>query len=131
MSQENVEIVRGAIRVFNEGEFDRLLAGFAPDVEVDLSRALGPIRGVYTLDQTRRVIDELAGTWRSFRIEPDEFIEADEHVVVPWTYHVVGRDGIEVQARSTWAFTIRSGAITRVCMYQERQYALESVGLRG
>jgi ketosteroid isomerase-like protein len=130
MSQENVEIVRTAIWAFNEGEFDRVLAGLAPEVEVDLSRALGPVRGVYTLDQTRRVIDELAGTWRSFRIEPVEFIEADGRVVVPWTYHVVGRDGIEVQARSTWAFTIRSGAITRVCMYQERQDALEAAGLR-
>ena len=130
MSQENVEIVRTAIGAFNEGEFDRVLAGFAPEVEVDLSRAIGPIRGVYTLDQTRRVIDELAGTWHSYRIEPVEFIEADEHVVVPWTYHVVGRDGIEVQARSTWAFTIRSGAITRVCMYQERQEALDAAGLR-
>ena len=130
MSGENVEIVRAAIGAFNDGDFDRVFTYFAADLELDLSRAVGPISGVYTLDQTRVVIDELAGTWDSFRIEPDEFIEAGEQVVVPWTYYVSGRDGIEVRARSTWAFTMHDGAVTRVCLYQERVDALEAARLR-
>jgi SnoaL-like domain len=67
--------------------------------------------------------------FESSRIEPHEFIEAGEHVVVPWTFHAVGRDGLEVQARLTWLFTIRDGAIQRACMYQERSEALEAAGL--
>jgi ketosteroid isomerase-like protein len=75
------------------------------------------------------VLDELAGVWASSRIEPHEFIEAGEQVVVPWTAHFQGRDGIEVRTRPTWTFTIRDGAIERICMYQERHEALEAAGL--
>jgi ketosteroid isomerase-like protein len=129
MSQENVEIVRAAIAEFNRGDLDAALGYAAPDVEYDLSRAVGPVSGVYTLNQVRGVVDDLVGIWESSRIEPHEFIEAGEHVVVPWTFHAAGRDGIEVQARTTWTFTIRDGAIARIAMYQERQEALEAAGL--
>jgi ketosteroid isomerase-like protein len=64
--------------------------------------------------------------WDLAQIEPHEFIEADNHVVIPLTLHALGRDGIEVRARTTWTFTIRDGAIERLCMYQERQEALEA-----
>ena len=49
--------------------------------------------------------------------------------MVPWTFHGVGRDGIEVQARPTWTFTVRDGAVERMCMYQEREEALEAARL--
>ena len=50
-------------------------------------------------------------------------------MVVPGTGHMVGRDGIEVEARVTFVWTIRDGAIERITMYQERQDALEALGL--
>jgi ketosteroid isomerase-like protein len=130
MSQENVEIVRAAIEAFNRGDLDAAVRDAAPDLVYDLSRAAGPIRGVYALDQVRGVMEDLTEVWESHRIEPHEYIEMDEQVVVPWTYHGVGRDEIEVQARTPWLFTIRDGAIERVCMYQERHQALEAAGLR-
>lgn len=129
MSAQNVELVRAALEAFNEGGIDRALAYVAPDLEFDFSRALGPNRGVYGLDQTRAVLDDLAGTWESLRIEPQEFIEAGEQVIVPWTLYVTGRDGIEVRARTTWAFTVRDGAVARMCMYQERRDALVAARL--
>ena len=49
----------------------------------------------------------------------DEFIDAGEHVVMPFTNRLRGRDGIEVQARGTWLCTIRDGLIVRICLYQE------------
>jgi ketosteroid isomerase-like protein len=129
MSQENVEIARASIEAFNAEDWDRVFSDAAPDFELDWSRAAGPNRGVYGLDQARAVLDEFVGVWESAQIEPHEFIEAGEHVVIPWTLHTLGRDGIEVRARTTWTFTIRDGAIERLCMYQERQEALEAAGL--
>jgi len=41
---------------------------------------------------------------------------------------MVGRDGIEVEARTTWTWTLRNGAVERVCVYQTREEALEAVG---
>ncbi|MGH2993107.1 MAG: hypothetical protein ACRDL1_06185 [Solirubrobacterales bacterium] len=52
-----------------------------------------------------------------------------DHVVVPHTTHIRGRDGIEAQARTTSLVTIRDGKIERICLYQERQEALEAAGL--
>jgi hypothetical protein len=43
--------------------------------------------------------------------------------------HGKGRDGIEVVARATFAWTFRDGAIEGGAVYQERQDALEALGL--
>jgi hypothetical protein len=50
-------------------------------------------------------------------------------VVVPWTLHGKGRDGIEVVTRVAWVWTIRDRAVERISVDQERQEALEAVGL--
>jgi ketosteroid isomerase-like protein len=96
-----------------------------------MSRAVGPLRGVYGREQVEKVLSYFGEGFKSLRIEPHEFIEVGERVVVPQTGHLVGRDGIEVEARTTWTWTIRDGAIARVCLYQERQEALEAAGLSG
>jgi ketosteroid isomerase-like protein len=127
MSKENVEIVCSALDAYNRGDRDGALKDAAPNFELDLSRALGPQHGVYGLDQMPRFWNEFEEGWESIRIEPHEFIEIAEHVVVPWTARMVGRDGIEVEARVTWTWTIRDGAFERICMYQERKEALEAV----
>jgi ketosteroid isomerase-like protein len=130
MSQENVEIVKTKIDAYNRGDWDAFLfKDAAPGFEVDFSRAIGPWRGVFGLDQIRRVVMEIREIWESARLEPHEFIEAGDVVVVPVTMHGKGRGGIEVVSRITFVWTIRNGAIERVTMYQERQDALEDLGL--
>ena len=129
MSQENVEIVKAWYDAFNRDDWDAMLKDAAPGFEYDFSRAVGPWRGVFGLDQARRLWEEFAASWESFRVEPHEFIEVGDHVVVPGTGHLVGRDGIEVEVRVTFVYTIRDGAIERITMYQERQDALEDLGL--
>jgi ketosteroid isomerase-like protein len=129
MSRENLEIARASIEAYNRMDWDGALKDASPDFECDLSRAVGPQHDVYRLDQMRRFWSEFAESWESVRIEPHEFIEAGEHVVVPLTMHTRGRDGIEVQARITWTWTILDGDLVRLCMYQDRQEAIEAVGL--
>ena len=129
MSQENVEIVKAATDAYNREDWDALFDAAAPGFELDFSRAVGLERGIYGLDQARRNWEEFAASWESFRVEPHEFIEVGDHVVVPGTAHMVGRDGIEVEARVTFVYTIRNGAVERITMYQERQDALEDLGL--
>jgi ketosteroid isomerase-like protein len=129
MSQENVEIVRRAMEEFNRGDIDAAVKEAAPNAEFDWSRALGPYRGVYRLDQIRREMKDFTATFESARWEPEEFIDAGEHVVMVGTVCLRGRDRIEATARTTFVSTIRDGAIERVSLYQERQDALEAVGL--
>jgi ketosteroid isomerase-like protein len=129
MSEENVEIVKASIDAINRGDRDAAFQDAAPGFEQDFSRALGPWRGVFGLDQVKRIWEEFAASWESFRAEPHEFIEVGDHVVVPGTGHMVGRDGIDVEVRVTFVWTIRNGAIERSTMYQERQDALEALEL--
>jgi ketosteroid isomerase-like protein len=129
MSQENVEIVKANIDAYNREDWDAFFKDAAPGAEMDFSRAVGPWRGVFGLDQVRRVLGEFRETWESARVEPHEFIEAGDLVVVPMTQHVKGRGGIEVVVRGALVWTIRNGAIERMVMYQEREDALEDLGL--
>jgi ketosteroid isomerase-like protein len=129
MSQENVKIVRAGIDAYNRVDWEALLKDATSDFEFDLSRAVGPNHRVFGRDQIQSFLSQFAEDWESVWVEPHEFIEAGEHVVVPWTMHAVGRDGIEVETRVTWTWTIRNGAVERVCMYQELPEALEAAGL--
>ena len=124
-----MEIVKAAIDAYNREDWDAFFKDMAPGFELDFSRSIGPWRGVFGLDQARRFVGEFRETWESARWEPHEFIEAGDLVVVPSTGHVKGRGGIEVVVRGALVLTIRNGAIERVAMYQERQDALEAVGL--
>jgi ketosteroid isomerase-like protein len=129
MSRANVEVIKAAIDAANREDLDGIFEDIAPDFELDMSRAIGPGRGIYGPDEARQFLVEFTEAWESVRVEPHEFIDAGGLVVVPCTMHVRGREGIEVVSRPTTVWTIRNGAIERICMYQERQDALEAVGL--
>jgi ketosteroid isomerase-like protein len=129
MSQENVEIVRGAFEAINRGDVDAALKDAAPGFEFDFSRAVGPQHGVFGRDEVPGVLGEFDEPWESVRREADEFIEAGEQVVTPLTSYHRGRDGIEVRARVAMVWTIHNGTITRITFYQKLQEALEAVGL--
>ena len=122
-------MVKAAIDAYNREDWDAYFKDLAPGFELDFSRAVGPWRGVFGLDQFRRVVEEFRETWESTRQEPHEFIEAGDLVVMDSTMHVKARGGIEVVSSAAFVWTIRNGAIERVTMYQERQDALEAVGL--
>jgi ketosteroid isomerase-like protein len=129
VSEENVELVRRSIASANAGDWESVFRDGAPNWELDFSRAQGLFGGVYRGEEAQRVMIDSIDDWQSVRFEPNEFIEVGEHVVVPWTMHFGGRDGIEVQARNTWTFTIRDGMVVRTCLYQDKREALKAVGL--
>jgi ketosteroid isomerase-like protein len=129
MSQENVEIVKAWYDAYNREDWDALLKDAAPGLEVDMSRSVGPLAGVFGLDQALRLLKEFREAWESARMEPHEFIEAGDLVVTPGAQHLKGRGGIELVVRGTFVWTIRNGAIERWVMYQEKEDALEDLGL--
>jgi ketosteroid isomerase-like protein len=129
MSEENVEIVRAGIDAYNRRDLDALLEHAASDFVFDLSRAIGPQRGILNLDEFRSWVEDMWSTFESHRFEPHDFHEAGDQVVVPVTARAVGRDGIEITAETASIYRLRNGKIARITMYQERQEALEAAGL--
>jgi ketosteroid isomerase-like protein len=132
MSRENVDILRAAHDAFNRGDVDIAFGDFAPGFEFDMSRAIGVniTQDVYDLDQFRRLLAEFVGSWESFQLGVDEYIDAGEHVVTPFINRAAGRDGIELEGRGAWLWTLRDGLIVRACLYQELDEALEDAGMR-
>ena len=137
MSQENVEIARQAHEAFNRpdlGVFD--LDAFYrltdPDLVVDWSRSAGLEAGIYRGEAASR------GLWSTFFeafervvVEPLEFIERGESVVIPHHLRAWGRDGLEVDARSTVVLTFRDGRIIETRLFRQTAEALKAVGLEG
>jgi ketosteroid isomerase-like protein len=132
MSQKNVEIVRAAIdAAWNRGDWDTAFENVAPDVEFDQSRDLGEWRGVHTTrEELMRAWASFAEPWESVHIEVDEAISVGDHVVSRTTATLSGRDGIEVEAQTSWLWTFSAGQITRVVTgYATNEEALEAAGL--
>lgn len=126
---DNVEILRASIDAFNRGDLDAAFKNVSPDFEYDQTRGVGIDRGVFNLDEFQDLLGTFTDNWESFTIGADELIDRGEHVVMPFTNVARGRDGIQVEARGVWVWTIRDSTIVRACLYQERQEALEAVGL--
>ena len=131
MSQENVEIVRRFYEAQQRGETERVIEMADPAVRVDMSeRVFNP--AVYEgHDGSRRFWAELDQVWDDFRVEPLEFIDAGDKVVVSHLVRGRGKgSGVEVELPSTNVYTLRDGLVTEVHMYRDHSRALKAVGLR-
>jgi ketosteroid isomerase-like protein len=132
---QNVEIVRQAHEAFNRpdlGVFD--LDAFYrladPDLVVDWSRSNGLEAGIYRGEAaTRRFWNTFFEAFERVVVEPLEFIEHGESVVVPHHFHAWGRQGVEVDAHSTVVLTVRDGRIIEMRLYRQTAEALEAVGV--
>jgi ketosteroid isomerase-like protein len=130
MSRENVEVIRQALDAYTRRDVEALRALADPAVELDWSASRGWLAGIYRgIDEALRFYAGYFEAFEEIVIKPHRFIEAGDSIVVPNVAHQRGRDGIEVSARSTLIFTIRSRRITRICLYQKTEQALEAVGL--
>ena len=131
MSQDNVEIVRGALDAWNRGDWDAAFEDVAAKVEFDTTRDLGEWRGFYTgADQMKRVWTRFAEPWESVQFEPERLIDGGDRVVSRVKATLIGRDGIEVTAHNNWVWIFDDGRVTRLVTYQELEEALEAAGLR-
>jgi ketosteroid isomerase-like protein len=132
MSEENVEIVRRDIQAFNGRDLTEQLSMWSRGAEIDWSRSLGPLKGVYRGHPGLKAFwDEFWSSFETVEIETHDFIPAGIFVVVPNTAHLRGREGIEVSAKSTFVYTVESGEITSLRLFQEQAEALEAAGLSG
>jgi ketosteroid isomerase-like protein len=131
MSQGNVDFVRRVLADVNRGGVEAALKYMDPEVQIDWSRSEGPHGGTSSghdgfLRRFGDVFEAFERTW----MEPHDFIPAGPHVVVPYTTHFRGRDGVDVIARATLVFTVSAGKIVSMTLYRKQDDALEAVGMR-
>jgi ketosteroid isomerase-like protein len=128
MSQENVEIVRRVYERWARGDFTEGDV-FHPEVEFEMPDwpEAAKSRG---LDGMRRTWQATLSAWDEFRAEPDDFIDAGEHVVVLTRAHARGKgSGADVRADTATLWTIDAGKVVRLALYWNAAKALEAAGL--
>jgi ketosteroid isomerase-like protein len=130
MSQENVDIVRRTLEAFERGGLDATLSFYDPDVTwvvADDEPEAATLRGY---DGLRALLAQWLQAFDELHIDPKEFIDAGEAVVMPYQFRARERSsGSEIAAPETWVFWLRDGMIIEVREYRHKAEALEAVGL--
>jgi ketosteroid isomerase-like protein len=136
MSQENVEIVRRCVELFdgrNMAQGIEALDGLDlldPDVELDLSRnVFNPdiYRGHAGIQRWRSIVEEV---WDNFHGVAEELIDAGDKVVVAVKMGGKGKEsGVEVEMRIYSVWTVTDSKVVRVVGgYRDRSEAVEAAG---
>jgi ketosteroid isomerase-like protein len=127
MSQENVGIVRESYEAFTREEPAALLTLLDPDIHWKSVEDTEARRGV------DGVLESLSGwleVWDEFHIEPEEFIDAGQHVIAivkEWG-RVKGSESV-VSERFLQVWTMRDGKIVAFREFKTKPEALEAVEL--
>ena len=132
MSQENVEVVKGAVDAFNAHELDRYLSFLAPEFEYfDHMGAVAEVQGS-GIDAIRRQVEGWFDSFPDFRASVDEFIDAGDRVVSVTTWQGTGAgSGLPYYQEAAEVVTVRDGKIIRAELgFVDRAAALEAAGLR-
>ena len=131
MSRENVEVIVRALEAYRSGGFAAGRRFLHPDFEMVRAGAQFTESGTYRgYDAASESMIDYIGAFEDYRAEPEEFIDAGDHVVVAQTELGRARSS-SVELREHWyaLFTLRNGKILRLQWFGERAQALEAAGL--
>ena len=125
MSERDVGVVQRLFSALEADDFATALGLF--DAEVEWSPTEGSYHGIEGVGAS---FIEWMEPWDEHRIEPEEFVEGNDRVLV--TVHLTARgqeSGLEVDQRFFQVYTVRDGKISRMVEYVDRARALEAAGL--
>jgi ketosteroid isomerase-like protein len=131
MSQENIHVVRAGIEAWNRRDWDAAMVAFHPEIEWRNSGVVPDVADVYHGHEGVRAFwDSWAGSWEDIRIEPEEFIDLGDRVLVLACFRASGRNQIEVNQPVAHLWTLRDGLILSFRSYWNRAEALEAAELQ-
>jgi ketosteroid isomerase-like protein len=132
MSQLNVDVIVRAVQAYREGGFAAVRDFLHPEFEMVRAGTHFTESGTYRgYDAATESMQDYMGVFESYRTEPEEFIDAGEHVVFAQTE--VGRPrSSSVELSETWfaVFTLRDERILRLQWFDDRDEALAAAGVR-
>ena len=130
MSQENVELVRRWIELFNRRDTAGLIELTEPDFEMKslLVAIESDFRG--EADFPHAYFEQIDDAYEDFQSVPDEFIDAGGAVLVATRLNWRGRaSGAHGETSIVAVFWVRDGRVFREETFTDRAEALEAAGL--
>ena len=130
MSQQNVEIVRRGIEVFNRDGPEAATAFLDPEIEWHDFPEL-PDAGMHHGHQGfLTAMEQFLGDFEDFRLLIDEIFAHGNQVIAYYRNFGRGRgSGATFERRQAGVFTLRDGSIVRVEFFGTQAEALKAVGL--
>ncbi len=130
MSEENVESVRRIYKAFQSEDWGSAMRFVSPEIEFHgTSGGLSEgnvARGIPAIREMFEVWDEEA--WEESRLNPQEFVDAGDRVVVLQHELRRGRgSGVEVESETAVLFEFRDGRVIRIQGFMDREEALKAV----
>jgi ketosteroid isomerase-like protein len=130
--QENVERLRGAYEAFNQGGVEAFLERLAPDFHVR-DRASSPDRETrYGREGIKQLFDSYMEAFDALRLEPEEFIDAGDQIVVSLHQWVRGKgSGAEVGGHIAHVWTLRGPDAHQLRIFADKDQALDALRAEG
>jgi ketosteroid isomerase-like protein len=130
MSKENVDKARDFIAAYNRRDFDAAVESFDSEIEwvLPARQSSDSCRGPDEVKRFWRGLDE---TFEELRLEPQEFIDAGDHVATRLRHYGRGKlSGAEINEEMYHQVaTFRDGRMVRIEYFGEWSEALEAAGL--
>ena len=128
MSEENVAVVRrGLERFMKTGEV--LEESFNESLEVHDHDILDG-RDYRGPEGFMQWLEDWSAAWEEWSLDPEEYIDGDDRVIVVAKMHARGRgSGVEVDRQVALLFELRDGLIVRIDYFNNKSEALAAAGL--
>jgi ketosteroid isomerase-like protein len=130
--REDVERLRGAYQAFNEGGVEAFLERLAPDFSVR-DRDSSPDRQTrYGREGIIELFDSYMEAFDALRLEPEEFIDAGDQIVVSLRQRVRGKgSGAEVEGNIAHVWTMRGSDVYSLRIFGDKERALDALRAEG
>jgi ketosteroid isomerase-like protein len=132
LSTENIEAMRRSYEAMNSAlatgeDLLPLMENVDPDIVVEMGVLEGTFRGREGL---KRFIEGQVALFEDLRCDPEELIDAGDHIVVPMCLSGKARStGLPLAYHAIHVWTLRDGKATRLRLYESRERALAAVGV--
>ena len=128
MSQENITVIRGMYESFSTGDVTSVLGQMHQHIEWREAENFiyadrNPYRGPQAV--LEGVFMRLASEWADFKVMPEEWLDAGNHIVVLGTYSGRHKEsGREVRAQFAHIWGVTHGRVVRFQQYTDtKQFA--------
>lgn len=131
MSQENMGAIRGMYESFSKGDVTSVLGQMHQNIEWrEAENFIYADRNPYHGPQAvlEGVFMRLASEWADFRVMPEEWLDAGNHIVVLGTYSGRHQEtGREVRAQFAHIWGVTHGRVVRFQQYTDTMQFAEAI----
>jgi|tagenome__1003787_1003787.scaffolds.fasta_scaffold20373400_2 ketosteroid isomerase-like protein len=129
MSQANVDTFKAGYQAFGSGDLETAAKDFSDDVEWWTSPEVPPTEGLIKGKQDLIASwQQIPGNWSDFSVEPSDFIDADDKVIVLGTQRATAKaSGRSFESPYVQVAWFEDGKLTRAQFHSDSAAALKAL----